>query len=410
MRKAIYNREVSHDKGRDFTLFFLELLKVVYCGSTEATLIDAPFLLLLLLPVVPTQARGLSTGGGGGWWGGVRRRATWAWVARWRVLCAWVGWFGGAWACLLRRPDRRRPWGCLQVAGVSPTRGSTPGFLPDVGSARDPRPRAVARSEGGRLASCCSSTVLPLRHGSPFFSGGTVFGPWCGSDNGSSSRPVASVGRGSPVRTTEPRSGCTLGPSLTELAVVAGEGPGLDLSWFDPMSVEVTAGRRSVPYDVPRYSPPVAQVVPRHLSASTLVSVVAASRSPAMVPVRSVFSRLSASFSGFSPRQPVGGGFGGLPLLLGRLLLVRSSQLPLPRRTARHVVVRRRGHLWSLRSSLWAALSCLGGDVHSPRAVASAVPASSVVGVTLPVGCAPAGGGDSATVRELVVDFCALVL
>jgi hypothetical protein len=135
--------------------------------------------------------------------------------------------------------------------------------------------------------------------------------------------------------------------------VVVGKRPGLDLSWFDPMSVEVTAGRCTVPYVVPRSSPLVAQVVPRHLPAGALVSVVAASRSPATVPMRSVFSRLSASFFGFSLRRPVGGGAGGLPLLLGRLLLARSSQLPLPRRTARRVVVRRRGRLWSLRSSLW---------------------------------------------------------
>jgi hypothetical protein len=120
-----------------------------------------------------------------------------------------------------------------------------------------------------------------------------------------------SVGRGSPMRTAEPRSDCALGLSLAELAAVTWEGPGLDMSWFDLMSVEVTAGRRPVPYKVSRSSPPVAQVVPRHLLAGALVSVVVSSRSPATVLVRSVFSRLSTSFSGFSPRQPVGGGSGG---------------------------------------------------------------------------------------------------
>jgi hypothetical protein len=43
------------------------------------------------------------------------------------------------------------------------------------------------------------------------------------------------------------------------------------------------------------------KVIPRHLPAGALVGVVVASRSPATVPVRSVFSRLSASFSGSSP-------------------------------------------------------------------------------------------------------------
>jgi hypothetical protein len=91
-----------------------------------------------------------------------------------------------------------------------------------VGAAGNPRPRAATHSEGGRLAFCSDSTILPLHHGSPFIGGGTSSGPWCGSDDGMSLRPVALVERGSPVRTAEPQSSCVLGLSPTDLAPVVG--------------------------------------------------------------------------------------------------------------------------------------------------------------------------------------------
>jgi hypothetical protein len=90
-----------------------------------------------------------------------------------------------------------------------------------------------------------------------------------------------------------------------------GGGNGVALVVVRPDVVEVAACRRPVPYDVPRSFLSVAQVVPRHFPAGVLVSAVAASRSPATVSVRSVFSRISASFSGFSPRLLVGGDLGG---------------------------------------------------------------------------------------------------
>jgi hypothetical protein len=65
--------------------------------------------------------------------------------------------------------------------------------------------------------------------------------------------------------------------------------------------------------------------------------------------------------------SPAGGwGSRGLKPLLGCLLLAWSPQLPLPCRTARHVVVLRRGRLWSLRSS--QCLLCrVRGATCTPR-------------------------------------------
>jgi hypothetical protein len=220
------------------------------------------------------------------------------------------------------------------------------------------------------------ASVWPFVAAPPFFPsttgrlssvGADSSGPRCGSYNGSSSRPVASVGRGSLVRSAAPRIRCVPGPSKTELAAVAREGLGLDPSWFDPMCEEVAACRRLVPHDAPRLFPPVAQVVPRHPPVGALVSAVVTRRSPATVPVRSIFTQLSASFSGVSRCRSV--------------RLVPMPTQPCPR-----------------------------VDVLSPRAVVDADPASSVAGATPPAGQGPAGDGDNALVRELVVDFCASVL
>jgi hypothetical protein len=111
---------------------------------------------------------------------------------------------------------------------------------------------------------------------------------------------------------------------------VRGGGTGLDPSWFDPMCIEVAARRHPVPHGIPRSFLPVAQVAARHLPAGALVSAIAVFRSSATVPVCSVFSHLSASFSVFSHRRPVGGGLGAPPLP-GRPSLGWSLQLPLSR-------------------------------------------------------------------------------
>jgi hypothetical protein len=89
------------------------------------------------------------------------------------------------------------------------------------------------------------AAVWPSAAALPFFPsttgrlslvGGTSSGLRCGSDDGTSLRPVALVERGSPVRTVEPQSSCVLSLSPTDLAAVVGEGMGLHLSWFDLMS------------------------------------------------------------------------------------------------------------------------------------------------------------------------------
>jgi hypothetical protein len=177
----------------------------------------------------------------------------------------------GAWSCLLERPGRQCPRGRLRVHGISTAHNSKPGFLPGMGGAGYPRPCAAAHSEGGRMAFCGGSAVFPLYHGSPFVGGGPSSSPRCELDDGSSSRPVGSVGRGSPVWSTAPRIQCVMGPLETELAVVAREGLGLDPSWFDPMCEEVAACRRQVPHDALRLFPPVAQVILWHPPAGARV-------------------------------------------------------------------------------------------------------------------------------------------
>jgi hypothetical protein len=197
-------------------------------GSPSTSSTSSSFPLMRSLPSLvvrsghlPPRARGPSTGGGRRWF---RWRTTWVRVVRWWFLCAsspglrhWVGRLGGAWACLLGQADRVQPRGHLWVIGVSPARDSAPDFLPDMEAVGYPCPCVATRPEGGRLAFYGGSTILPLHHGSPSISGGTSFDPRCGSDHGSSSRLVASVGRGSPVRTAEPRSGCVQGLLLAEL-------------------------------------------------------------------------------------------------------------------------------------------------------------------------------------------------